>query len=140
MNKKMLWLLIQYGIVGLVVILFCIFYCLALYHNWKGLSLFTSFIISFMILIVLIFYSQTLKKKYPLSESEKEMMHQIDSSILNNVKGILLSVAAIMIGVGVKKYFQYLPAVLYGIWGWIHLLQFVEYYRQLKKVRVHDIT
>ena len=97
MNKKMLWLLIQYGIVGLVVILFCIFYCLALYHNWKGLSLFTSFILSCMILIVLIFYSQTLEKKYPLSESEKEMMHQIDSSILNSVKGILLIITVLII-------------------------------------------
>ena len=129
----MLWLLIQYGIVGLVVILFCIFYCLALYHNWKGLSLFTSFIISFMILIVLIFYSQTLKKKYPLSESEKEMMHQIDSSILNSVKGILLIITVLIINLDVKIIIKYIPIVLWGIWGWIHLLQFVGYYRQLRK-------
>ena len=133
MNKKMLWLLIQYGIVGLVVILFCIFYCLALYHNWKGLSLFTSFIISFMILIVLIFYSQTLKKKYPLSESEKEMMHQIDSSVLNSVKGILLIITVLIINLDVEIIIKYIPIVLWGIWGWIHLLQFVGYYRQLRK-------
>lgn len=129
----MLWLLIQYGIVGLVVILFCIFYCLALYHNWKGLSLFTSFILSCMILIVLIFYSQTLEKKYPLSESEKEMMHQIDSSILNSVKGILLIITVIIINLDVKIIIKYIPIVLWGIWGWIHLLQFVGYYRQLRK-------
>lgn len=129
----MLWLLIQYGIVGLVVILFCIFYCLALYHNWKGLSLFTSFILSCMILIVLIFYSQTLEKKYPLSESEKEMMHQIDSSILNSVKGILLIITVLIINLDVKIIIKYIPIVLWGIWGWIHLLQFVGYYRQLRK-------
>ncbi len=129
----MLWLLIQYGIVGLVVILFCIFYCLALYHNWKGLSLFTSFILSCMILIVLIFYSQTLEKKYPLSESEKAMMHQIDSSILNSVKGILLIITVLIINLDVKIIIKYIPIVLWGIWGWIHLLQFVGYYRQLRK-------
>ena len=129
----MLWLLIQYGIVGLVVILFCIFFCLALYHNWKGLSLFTSFILSCMILIVLIFYSQTLEKKYPLSESEKEMMHQIDSSILNSVKGILLIITVLIINLDVKIIIKYIPIVLWGIWGWIHLLQFVGYYRQLRK-------
>lgn len=129
----MLWLLIQYGIVGLVVILFCIFYCLALYHNWKGLSLFTSFILSCMILIVLIFYSQTLEKKYPLSESGKAMMHQIDSSILNSVKGILLIITVLIINLDVKIIIKYIPIVLWGIWGWIHLLQFVGYYRQLRK-------
>ena len=134
MNKKMLWLLIQYGIVGLVVILFCIFCCLPVYHNWEGgLSLFTTFILSCIILIVLIFYSQTLEKKYPLNEAEKEMMHQIDSSVLNSVKGILLIITVLIINLDVEIIIKYIPIVLWGIWGLIHLLQFVGYYRQLRK-------
>ena len=126
----MLWLLIQYGIVGLVVILFCIFFCLAVYHNWEGgLSLFTTFILSCIILIVLIFYSQTLEKKYPLNEAEKEMMHQIDSSVLNSVKGILLIITVLIMNLDVEIIIKYIQIVLWGIWGLIHLLQFVGYYR-----------
>ena len=109
----MLWLLIQYGIVGLVVILFCIFCCLPVYHNWEGgLSLFTTFMLSCIILIVLIFYSQTLEKKYPLNEAEKEMMHQIDSSVLNSVKGILLIITVLIINLDVEIIIKYIPIVL----------------------------
>ena len=81
----------------------------------------------------MIFYSQTLEKKYPLNEAEKEMMHQIDSSVLNSVKGILLIITVLIINLDVEIIIKYIPIVLWGIWGLIHLLQFVGYYRQLRK-------
>ena len=44
------------------------------------------------------------------------MMHQIDSSVLNSVKGILLIITVLIINLDVEIIIKYIPIVLWGIW------------------------